>query len=255
MTHAFLSSVRRFVPLGLGLAILASSTASAQFPPERLTNVKAFPAEIPVRALIDSMQGFTRALGVRCTYCHVGQEGQPLASYDFASDEKPAKVKAREMIRMVGAINGEHLAKLVSRREPSIGVTCATCHRGVTEPRTLQQVILAAYDAAGADSAEALYRALRQRYHGRSAYDFGEVALADVATAMRRRNRLPDAVRFHRLNTEFSPTSGFAFRMAADAQLASGDTTAAKTSLERALAIDPNDQQAKRVMDALTRRP
>jgi hypothetical protein len=254
MTHPALRLLRRLT-LCLGVSLLAAPSASAQFPPERLTNIKAYPADIPVRALIDSMQGFTRALGVRCTYCHVGQEGQPLASLDFASDEKPVKVKAREMIRMLSAINGEHLAKLVSRREPSITVTCATCHRGVTEPRTLQQVVLAAYDAAGADSAEALYRTLRQRYYGRSAYDFGEVALADVATAMRRRNRLPDAVRFHRLNTEFSPNSAFAFRMAADAMLASGDTAAAKTSLERALGIDPNDQQAKRAIDNLTRRP
>jgi tetratricopeptide (TPR) repeat protein len=215
--------------------------------------VKVLPADIPVRALIDTMAGFTRALGVRCTYCHVGREGEPLASYDFATDEKPEKVKAREMMRMVAAINGEHLAKLERRREPRIVVTCATCHRGVAEPRPVQQLVLTAYDAAGADSAEALYRALRQRYHGRAAYDFGDVPLTNVAAALRARGRTADAVRFYLLNTQLLPTSGFAFRQAAEGQAAAGDTAGALASLERALAIDPNDQQARRAMGLLRR--
>ena len=33
------------------------------------------------------MPGFTRALGVRCSYCHVGEEGESLSTYDFASDD------------------------------------------------------------------------------------------------------------------------------------------------------------------------
>jgi hypothetical protein len=254
----------RRAPAGLLASALLATTvatavvpslAAAQFPPERTTNLKVLPADIPVRALIDTMARFTRALGVRCTYCHVGREGEPLETYDFASDEKPEKLKAREMLRMTAAINGEHLAKLASRREPRVVVTCATCHRGVTEPRPLQQRLLTAYDAAGADSAEALYRALRQRYYGSAAYDFGEVPLADVAAAMRARGRLADAVRFYLLNTGFSPTSGFAFRQAAEAQLAAGDTAGATASLERALAINANDQQARRALDGLRRRP
>lgn len=40
------------------------------------------------------MRGFTRALGLRCSHCHVGEEGAPLATYDFAADEKPLKARA-----------------------------------------------------------------------------------------------------------------------------------------------------------------
>jgi hypothetical protein len=207
-----------------------------------------------VRALVDTMAGFTRALGVRCTYCHLGREGEPLSTYDFRSDEKPEKVKAREMIRMVAAINADHLGHLDGRREPAIVVTCATCHRGVTEPRPLQQVLLVAYDRLGADSAEATYRRLRQRYYGAAAYDFGEVPLADVATALRRRGSTADALRFNMINTEFAPNSGFAHRQAAEGHLAVGDTSAAITSLERALAIDANDRQARQRLSALRRR-
>ena len=235
----------------LALATVAAPRVEAQFPPEKLENVKVLPADIPVRALLDTMRSFTRALGVRCTYCHVGEEGQNLSTFNFKSDDKPAKEKARTMLRMVGAINGEHLSKLPSRREPPIVVTCATCHRGVAEPRPLTDVILATYDRAGADSAEAMYRALRQRYFGRSAYDFGEVSLADVAAGMRERSKPADALRFHRLNVEVTPASGFALRQLAETQLASGDTAGARTSYERALVVNPNDQQSKRALDAL----
>jgi len=234
---------------------LATRTARAQFPPQKLQNLKVFPADIPVRTLIDTMASFTRALGVRCTYCHVGEEGQPLSSYDFPSDQKPEKGKAREMLRMVGAINREYLTKLAARRTPPINVACATCHRGVTEPRPLQQVVLNAYDAAGADSAEALYRALRTRYYGRAAYDFGDVPLADVGAALRARGKMADALRFYVLNTELAPTSPFAFRQAAEAQLAAGDTAAAIRSFQRALTINPNDRQARGILDKLGAKP
>lgn len=243
--------MRRLLPCLLAGATLTAPAARAQFPPTELTNLKVFPADVPVRELLDSMGGFTRALGVRCSYCHVGQQGQPLSSYDFASDEKPAKAKARVMMRMVAAINGEHLPRLAARRDPPIAVSCATCHRGVAEPRPLQQLVLAAYERGGVDSAEAAYRALRERYYGRAAYDFGEVALADVGAVLRDRSRFADAVRIALLNTGFSPNSGFAHREAAEAQLAAGDTASAVKALERALEINADDGQARRALDAI----
>jgi hypothetical protein len=237
--------------VALLMVAVVGSSAAAQFPPERTKNLKVFSSNVPVRALLDTMGLFTRALGVRCVYCHAGTEGQPLNQIDFASDENATKNKAREMLKMVAAINNQHLANVSPRREPRIDVTCATCHRGVTEPRTIQQVILTAYDAAGADSAEAVYRSLRQRYYGRAAYDFGEVALADVAMAIRARGKGPDALRFFVLNTQMVPESGFAHRMAGDAQLAAGDTTKAIAAYEKALSINANDPQAKRALDRL----
>lgn len=245
--------MRRFIPLAL--LVCAVSSAQAQFPPQKLQNLKVFPKDIPVRALLDTMGSFTRALGVRCTYCHVGNEGEPLSSFDFASDQKPEKNKAREMLRMVGAINGEYLAKLAARRTPPINVACMTCHRGVAEPRPIQQVVLNAYDAAGADSAEAVYRALRTRYYGRASYDFGEVPLADVGAALRARGKTADALRFYVLNTELTPNSAFAFRQAAEAQLAAADTASAIRNLQRALTINPNDRQAKQTLDKLGAKP
>ena len=241
--------------LSIVLSLALAPAAQAQFPPEKLKNLKVYPQDIPVRSLIDSMAGFTRALGVRCTFCHVGEEGQPLASYDFVSDEKHTKLAAREMLAMVAAVNGTHLGKLEHRHEPPITVTCATCHRGVSEPRPLQQVLLIAYDSGGADAAERKYRELRERYYGRASYDFGDVPLADVGTALRQRNNMTDAIRFFVLNTEFSPNSAFAHRMTGGAYLAGGDTAKAITSFERAIAIAPNDQQTARILETLRKKP
>jgi tetratricopeptide (TPR) repeat protein len=191
-------------------ALLAPSPTLAQWPPEKLENLKVLPDTMPVRQLIDLMAGFTRALGVRCTHCHVGEENRPLETYDFPSDEKLAKRKAREMLKMVQAINGQHLTGLEERQDPPVQVRCITCHHGVTTPRTLQDVLLLAYQTGGLDSTLTTYAALRQRYYGSAAYDFGEVPLTDVAGTVARRGRLDDAVQLHALNVEQNPDSRFA---------------------------------------------
>jgi hypothetical protein len=247
--------VRKLATLVLVSVIFAPSVAEAQWPPERLKNVKVLPADIPIRSLLDTMRSFTRALGVRCSYCHVGGETTPFETLDFSSDSMPAKVKAREMLRMLKAINGEYLTRLVDRREPGISVTCATCHRGIAQPRPLQQVLIAAYDGGGVDSVEKAYRALRQRYFGSASYDFGEVPLADVAEAVRTKSGIADAVRIHRFNVTMSPQSGFALRQTAQAELSSGDTTAAIATLQRALSLNANDSQATAILNRLRRPP
>lgn len=213
------STIVTVLALALVPGLVRPAPAEAQFPPDSFTNLQVLPEDIEARALVDMMAGFTRALGVRCTYCHVGEEGQPLATFDFASDDKPAKRKARRMIDMVEAINGRHLAGLAARIEPRLDVECFTCHRGVTEPRRLQDALLEAHAAAGLDSTIARYRELRDRYYGRAAYDFGEVALVDVANRVSAEANLADAVRLHALNVEMNPESRFARQQHAIAAL------------------------------------
>ena len=243
--------MRSSLVLAVVLSTAVAMPAAAQFSPHHPKTLKVLRMDLPVRALLDTMRGFTGALGVRCNFCHVGQEGAPLTSSDFAADDKPEKAKARVMMRMVKAIDGEYLTQLPSRSEPAVVVTCMTCHRGVSIPRPLDQVVLAAYDSGGVDSAEAKYNALRERYYGRASYDFSETALAAVSQSLLSRGKAADAVKLSALNTRLSPNSAFAFRQAADAQLAAGDTAAAVASLQRALAINPGDQQVKRTLDRL----
>ena len=71
--------------------------------------------------LIPTMRTYTAALGVECVHCHVGRE--------FDKDDKPTKLTARQMITMTAEINTKF-------PDGKIHVTCYTCHRGSTEPKT-----------------------------------------------------------------------------------------------------------------------
>ena len=229
------------------LSAAASLHAQGQFPPESLKNLQAMPEGTTVKQLVETMRGFTRALGVRCTHCHVGTEGQPLETMDFAADTKPTKKTTRQMIRMVLAINGEHLAKLAERADPNVTVTCATCHRGITRPRSLIDELLLAYRKGGATAAAARFRELREGYYGRDAYDFGDVALTEVAHTVQEGGDLPGALMLLELNVEFLPQSWFGLWMLAEARADAGQTEAAAAALERAVTLKPRPDLVKRL--------
>src|SRR5689334_9343871 len=59
-------------------------------------NLKVFPKDISRADLLFNMKFFSQSLGVRCTFCHVGEEGKPLSTVDFASDAKAKKLTARK---------------------------------------------------------------------------------------------------------------------------------------------------------------
>ena len=82
----------------------------------------------PARQLLDIMNGgYARALGVRCTHCHVER--------DFSSDDKRPKRAAREMATMHWTIN-QTLGKMKNLKSAPDDrlINCATCHRGETDP-------------------------------------------------------------------------------------------------------------------------
>ena len=111
------------------------ASAQGRFPPDSFKNLKVLPKTIDQRTLLNTMRGFAQALGVRCVYCHVGREEQPLDSVNFASDDRRPKRVARVMMHMVMHINEEHLAEVTDRPKPVVEVRCATCHRGVARPQ------------------------------------------------------------------------------------------------------------------------
>ena len=255
MTRFRVLAFAAIASIAIPVLTIGAQNQRPQGPPPPLKNLKFFPKNISRQALLDTMGTFTRALGVGCEFCHMADDSIPRDRHDFASDVKPNKNKARTMLRMVSAINADYLTKLSSRLEPPVVVTCATCHRGVMEPRPLEQVILTRYDSAGTDSAIATYRELRQRYYGRASYDFGEAPLFAVGSALRQRNKMADALKFYMLNLEYAPNSAPAWSQAGIAQLASGDTATAIKSFEKALSIDPKDRGATRAMQSLKPKP
>lgn len=93
-----------------------SKTAS-----EVYVNLKVL-KEIPADQFMPSMRYITTALGVRCEYCHDPDH--------FDTDDKPEKERARNMMKMMMAINRDNFS---GRRE----VSCFTCHRGAAKAANL----------------------------------------------------------------------------------------------------------------------
>jgi hypothetical protein len=252
-----MSPVRAALLFATVLTLRAGSAASAQgrFPPDSFKNLKVLPKTISQRALIDTMRGFALALGVRCVYCHVGKEGQPLDSVNFASDDRRPKKVARVMMHMVMHINEEHLAEVPDRPKPVVVVRCATCHRGVARPRLLDDDLALMLADSGLDAAVRRYRALRERYYGSGSYDFGELVLNQLARAEAQAGRPDNSMGLLKLNAEFYPASTQIPFLEAEVALQRGDTAAAIAGYRDALAKDSTNMGARRRLAALGAAP
>jgi predicted Zn-dependent protease len=227
--------------------LLAGSTAAAQVP-ETYTNLQVLPEDISRGELVALMRGFTEALDVRCSTCHMGEESQPLSEYDFASDDREMKVKARAMLRMVRAINTDHVAPLGG----SVQVECFTCHRGASSPQRLEAVLVAAWQSAGADSLERAYRGYRDQYYGRAVFDFGPETLVRTAQQLFRLPNGPQgAHRALTIQTTLFPDDGQGWVAFGQTLAATGDTAAAITALERAVTLLGANPQLQRMLGAL----
>lgn len=227
------------------MACATEAAAQNRFPPDSLRNLQVLPASTTPRQVVGIMRGFASALGVRCQYCHVGEENRPLEAFDFVSDDKRTKRTARLMIQMVQDINQRTMALIPDRPSPTIEVTCMTCHRGIARPASLGQVVVAALDAGGPDSARTVYQELRRRYFGRAAFDFGEPSLVGAALELARAGRHPDALTILRFNDEQFPTSANTMNNIGDVYLAMRDTAAAVESYRTALRRVPDDAVAR----------
>jgi tetratricopeptide (TPR) repeat protein len=231
----------------LAVAIVVVSTvpvgAQPQWPP---TNLQHFPKDIQREQLIQRMREFSFALGVRCEYCHDAPEGVPPRPDGFASDVKPAKLKARAMLRMVDQLNSSFLAALPSRAEPRVEVTCATCHRGLPLPKTLQTTLFEIARRDGGAAAVARYRQLRaaEAYTGR--YNFGEWEVNELARRLTEAGDRTAAIAILEMNGEFYPKSAAIDFMLGELHLAAGDRDKALQRYQLAVEKAPEHEAAKK---------
>jgi tetratricopeptide (TPR) repeat protein len=240
------SRSRLFLPSLVALGVLAAAAlARAQewTWPEKPVNLKVLPKEFTGKRLSPIMRGFTRSLGVRCTYCHVGEEGKPLSTYDFASDQNPNKDRAREMYRMLGDIS-DHLKKIPPSGDKRVNMWCHTCHQGRPRPTTLEEEMGEAYRRSGVTAALARYRELRERYYGRGAYDFGEGSLNAFGHELLEKGDADGAIAMLRLNTSQFPQSGSVWASLAEGYLAAGQKTLAQIYYRKSLEVDPQNSDA-----------
>ncbi len=114
-----------------GSATLRSQQIPGLQPPYK--NLQVFPKDTTAAVLVNAMKEFTRALGVRCEHCHVG-EGNDLSKFDFVADTKPTKVTARKMAQMTAKLN--EAVKDIGDPAVAVKISCFTCHRGALKPAT-----------------------------------------------------------------------------------------------------------------------
>lgn len=227
---------------------------AGKFPPDSLVNVKVIPKSTPVIQVIGTMRNFAGGLGVRCQFCHVGEEGLPLERFDFVSDEKRTKVIARQMMLMAQEVN-RRLDTLPQRGTPPVPVTCATCHRGVSRPVPLFTIVADAAIAVNADSALRAYRILRDRYFGRDAYDFSEASLNIAAFRVGRANKVDDALGILNYNETLFPNSSGMSVFRGNILLMKGDTNAAAAAFREALKRDTANGEARLRLANISRKP
>jgi hypothetical protein len=97
-------------------------------------NLKLLPKDTSPQDVMKIMFGFTKQLGVKCTFCHA--EDAAAKHPNFASDQKPEKNTARTMMLMTEEINAKYLAQI---HDPDAApdqktVSCGTCHQGHSMP-------------------------------------------------------------------------------------------------------------------------
>lgn len=237
------------------LLLLATGVAPAQeFQwPDEPENLEVLPDTIGPDGLRRTMNHFRDALGVRCSFCHVGEEGAPLSEYDFASDDEGHKQTARVMLRMVEAINSEHLEKLEHEHEEGEPghagyalpqdrqVNCVTCHRGTDHPAMIEDVLAGVIEREGVAAAVKRYEQLREQHYGGFTYDFRVGPLSELARNLATRGETDAAVRMAELEVEHHSESYRAHFVLGQMQQQAGDREAAVESMERALDLAPED--------------
>jgi photosynthetic reaction center cytochrome c subunit/tetratricopeptide repeat protein len=223
---------------------LVSTPAVAQIP-EEYHNLKVLPEDITRPELVGFMRSFSLATGYRCQNCHVAEDPRDFSTYDFPSDEKPLKNKAREMLRMVLSINENFISKLPDRGTPEFEVGCVTCHAGKPRPTTLEQEMTWALSDGGMDAVQARYAELREEYFGLGAYNFGPRALENVAQTVGGSN--PEgALGLIELNLEQHPESANSWNIKGSIHALLGQKDRAEAAFQRSLEIAPNNPPAQR---------
>jgi predicted Zn-dependent protease len=230
-------------------SLLLSFSLQAQIPDE-YTNLKVLPKDISREKLIEVMKNFTYSLGVRCNFCHVGEEGKPLTTYNFSSDQKVEKQTARAMMQMVQAINADYLPKLPEKTGLQVG--CVTCHHGLNRPRQLEDVLQTEIDKKGIQSAIAKYSDLRKQYENSFTFDFREGSLNNLAQRLMTAGKMDEALEILKLNAKNYPDSSMTYTIIGQVNEKKGNKADAVEAYKKAVALDPENPRAKQALDNLT---
>lgn len=116
---------RAVILVGLAGALgMAVPGVQAQQFPKEFKNLQVLKGISPDE-LKTTMEGFTQALGVKCTFCHTPDQ--------WEKDDSKNKLAARKMIQLVQYMKANK-DKYFKADVNSELLTCGTCHRGMKEP-------------------------------------------------------------------------------------------------------------------------
>jgi hypothetical protein len=126
---------KKFIVIAAMVATVGINIAATSPNEAKKNNLKVLPKDISHDDLEKVMHGFNNALGVRCNFCHAASATDP-KKMDFASDAKPEKEQARDMMRMTLKINKKFFeAKSNSLLDTANAISCKTCHHGNPHPK------------------------------------------------------------------------------------------------------------------------
>ncbi len=203
-------------------------------------NLKVLPKDISSKELSNTMKGFALGLGARCETCHDGEAGQPLTTFDFESDKRPMKRKARMMIEMLADINSDYVPKLNEIEDAErVEVRCVTCHRGRLQAKLIEDELDEQLADEGLDAAVARYAELREKYYGSHSYDFSEFTLPMYVSGLAETEQLDAAIAILQLNIENFPESYYTRFVLAELNSAAGNKAAAIDAYSKAMELNP----------------
>jgi hypothetical protein len=108
-----------------------AGTPEPDWKPTEIKNLTVLPKTMSPDDVMKVMRAWNAALNVDCVFCHVGQVGKPLSTFDFASDNKKRKEVSRVMLKAAMAMN--ETFKTIESDEP-VTIQCSTCHKRNRHP-------------------------------------------------------------------------------------------------------------------------
>ena len=155
---------------------------------------------------------------------------------------------------MTNQLNTVTLAQLPSRAQPRVVVDCATCHHGLSLPKSLQTTLLEVIDAEGVAAAVARYRELRKdSLLGR--YDFGEWEINELARRLSEAGKSDAAIAILEMNGEFYPASADIDVLIGEQHRRRGDRDKAIQRYRAALTKAPQNGLARQRLTELEKNP
>lgn len=236
--------------VGAVAMLLAPARMVGQVPDE-FKNLRVLPKDVKKEALVQTMRGYSVALGVRCTHCHVGEEGKPLSTFDFAADTKTTKGVARAMMKMVADLNGKYLAAIDTGRREKSAISCGTCHHGLSRPEDLTSTLASLTRDQGLDAALHKYQELRDRYYGGYEYDFGPRPLSTLAEQLTQAGKPEEAIQVQEYNVSLHPRDANVHWMLGNLYADAGRRDRAIESIKKSLEIDPGNAPARKRLEQL----